>query len=66
MRNGRLDDGLMLLSKPYREFELASLVRPALADAAKNLESDLSPSLVHQLEFRCGGHLQSFKRYLEA
>jgi hypothetical protein len=66
VHNGRLDCSLMLLSRPYRKFELASLVRPALADAAENLESDLSPSLVHQLEFRRGGHLQSFKRYLEA
>lgn len=66
MRNGRLNYSLTLLSKPYRKFELASLVRPALADAAEGLEQDLSPSLVHQLEFRCGGHLQSFKRYLEA
>jgi len=66
VRNGRLNYSLTLLSKPYRKFELASLVRPALADAAEGLEQDLSPSLVHQLEFRCGGHLQSFKRYLEA
>jgi hypothetical protein len=51
MRNGRLDDSLMLLSKLYRKFELASLVRPALADAAESLESDLSAPLVHQSEF---------------
>jgi hypothetical protein len=66
MRNGRIDDSLMLPSKPYRKFELANLVRPGFADAAENLESDLSAPLVHQSEFRCGGNPQAFKRFLEA
>jgi hypothetical protein len=65
VHNGRLDCSLMLLSKPYRKFELASLVRPALADAAESLEQDLSPSLVHQSEFRSGGNPQACKRLLE-
>jgi hypothetical protein len=63
---GRLDHGVMLLSKPYRKSELASVARLALGDAAaEKLESGLSPSLVHQSELRCGGNPQAFKRPLE-
>jgi hypothetical protein len=32
VHNGRLDDSLMLASKPYREPELASMLRLALGE----------------------------------
>jgi hypothetical protein len=66
LQDGRLDHGVMLFSKPYRKSEFASMARLAFADAvAENLETRLSPSLVHQSEFRCGGNPQAFKRPLE-
>ncbi len=34
VRHGRLDPGVLLLSKPYRKSALASMVRLALGDAA--------------------------------
>jgi hypothetical protein len=47
--------------------ELGGMARLALGDAAaEDLESGLSPSPVHQSEFRCGGNPQAFKRSLEA
>ena len=40
VHHGRLDQGVMLLSKPYRKSELASIIRLALGDAiAKHLET---------------------------
>jgi PAS domain S-box-containing protein len=52
VHHGRLDHGVMLLSKPYRKSELSSMVRLALGDGtAKTLESSGSirshnPSIV--------------------
>jgi PAS domain S-box-containing protein len=44
VHHGRLDPGVMLLSKPYRKSELSSMVRRALGEAAApNLESGPSP-----------------------
>ncbi len=44
VHHGWLDQGVMLLSKPYRKSELASIVRLALGDAiAKNLETGSIP-----------------------
>jgi len=40
VHHGRLDHGVLLLSKPYRKSELSSMVRLALGDAtAKTFES---------------------------
>jgi hypothetical protein len=56
----------MLPSKPYREPQLASMARLAVGEPPpKVLKSGLSPSAVHQSEFRCGGNPQAFKRSLE-
>jgi PAS domain S-box-containing protein len=44
VHHGRLDQGVMLLSKPYRKLALASIVRQALGDPiAKNLEPGSIP-----------------------
>jgi PAS domain S-box-containing protein len=44
VHHGRLDQGVMLLSKPYRKSALASIVRQALGDPiAKNLEPGSIP-----------------------
>jgi len=44
VHQGRLDQGVMLLSKPYRKSELAGIVRLALGDGiAKNLETGSIP-----------------------
>ncbi len=44
VHHGRLDQGAMLLSKPYRKSELAGIVRLALGDGiAKNLETGSIP-----------------------
>jgi CheY-like chemotaxis protein len=44
VHHGRLDQGVMLLSKPYRKSELANTVRLALGDAiAKDLEAVTIP-----------------------
>ena len=32
MHHGRLDEGVLLLPKPYRKSELAAMIRKALAD----------------------------------
>jgi len=42
VHHGRLDRGVMLLSKPYRKSALASMVRLALGDAAAD-SSDVEP-----------------------
>jgi PAS domain S-box-containing protein len=44
VHHGRLDQGVLLLSKPYRKSELAGMVRLALGDATvKTLEPGSSP-----------------------
>jgi PAS domain S-box-containing protein len=45
VHQGRLDPGVMLLSKPYRKSELASMVRRALGDAATEIR-DSRPILL--------------------
>jgi hypothetical protein len=35
IHHGRLDDGVLLLSKPYRKSELARMVRFALGDVTE-------------------------------
>ena len=41
MHHGRLDEGVLLLAKPYRKGELAEMVRRALAAAAPAATSAL-------------------------
>jgi len=48
IHHGRLDDGVVLLSKPYRKSELARMVRVALGDATEPMlaaADDPSPDL---------------------
>ena len=35
IHHGRLDEGMLLLSKPYRKSQLACMVRMALGDAGE-------------------------------
>jgi PAS domain S-box-containing protein len=53
VHHGRLDQGVMLLSKPYRKSELASIIRLALGDAiAKHLETGSTPLADTSIEVR--------------
>jgi YesN/AraC family two-component response regulator len=42
VHHGRLDQGVMVLSKPYRKSELAGMVRLALGDATVGILEPLS------------------------
>jgi hypothetical protein len=56
----------MLFFRALSQVRARGMVLAAADAVAENLESDLSPSLVHQSKFRCGGNPQALKRFLEA
>jgi hypothetical protein len=62
----QFDQGKML-SKPIAKLRPpASCTRCLETPPAKAVNRDLSASLIHQSEFRCGRNSQMFKRFLEA